>query len=315
MRKEELLYFKLLKTDIEKKYKEEYPECEIKITSWRQQEIKRFRDLLIKQVGGQISEKWFYTHIRTENNEKLPRIDTLDLLCRFINFENWENYLILKNEDSVITKSDKKATKFTNYIAQKKTLIISIVVILLGLIFFSKSELFAQAEYRFYFIDADTDEPIKNTKIEIILLHANQSPELILCDSNASFLYKKSQKKISFIVNAQYYKSDTITRILEKKKKSEKIKLTRDDYALLVHIFSSENIKNRDKNINLLNEIFDDNAKIIQIDKYKRGIEIYNKQEFILKMTMPTNAVKNIEVVETEYINSKIIMMRFVIGN
>ena len=315
MRKEELLYFKLLKTDIQKKYKEEYPECEIQITSWRQQEIKRLRELLVKQVGGQISEKWFYTHIRTKNNEKLPRVDTLDLLCRFINFESWENYLKLKKEGIDITNSGKKATKFTNYISQKKTLIISILIILFGFIFFSKSELFAQTEYRFYFIDADTGEPIKNTKIEISLLHANQSPELILCDSNASFVYKKSQEKISFIVNAQYYKSDTIIRILEKKTPVEKIKLTRDDYALLVHVFSSENIKNRDKNINLLNEIFDDNAKIIQIDKYKRGIEIYNKQEFILKMTMPINGVKNIEVVNTEYINSKIIMMRFVIGN
>ncbi len=220
MEKELLLHFQLLKKDIEEKYKKEYPECRIIITNWRQQEIKRLRSLLVKHVGGQISEKWFYTHIRTENNEKLPRIDTLDLLCRFVGFENWEQYLEFKREN-VKTTSTKKRSFLIDLMRKKKWLVIGISIIFFGLVIFTNVDLFAQLEYRFSFIDADTGELIKNSKIEITILHPNESPELIMCDSNASFTYQEKQTKISFIANAQYYKADTITRVLDKKRFSE----------------------------------------------------------------------------------------------
>ena len=82
-------YLSLLKDELDKKYKETYPECLLKITEWRQQEIIRFQKLMQEVVKGRISEKWFYTHIRVKENTKMPRIDTLNLLAEFLEYKNW----------------------------------------------------------------------------------------------------------------------------------------------------------------------------------------------------------------------------------
>ena len=74
-------YLSFLKDELDKKYKETYPECTLKITEWRQQEIIRFQTLMQDVVKGRISEKWFYTQIRVAENTKMPRIDTLNLLA------------------------------------------------------------------------------------------------------------------------------------------------------------------------------------------------------------------------------------------
>ena len=58
--------------------------------------------------------------------------------------------------------------------------------------------------------------------------------------------------------------------------------------------------------------MFADNVQIYQIfDKNNSGMELYNKQEFINKLTMPVNSLKNIEIIETIYTGNKISMLRF----
>jgi len=42
------------------------------------------------------------------------------------------------------------------------------------------------------------------------------------------------------------------------------------------------------------------------------GMELYNKDEFIRKMTMPLKSLKNIEIVETRYIGGQIQLLRFI---
>jgi len=55
------------------------------------------------------------------------------------------------------------------------------------------------------------------------------------------------------------------------------------------------------------------NAQIIQINKGSEiAMEIYNKAEFIDKLTMPTSSLKNIEIIETKFEEGQIIKMRFI---
>ena len=127
--------------------------------------------------------------------------------------------------------------------------------------FFDKNQ-----TYEFCFIDADTKEAVKNSSIEIQILHNNQSPEIISCDTNACFKTDNNEKKITFIVKAQYYKSDTISRFLNKKNKQETIKLKQDDYALLIHVFSTSKITDWEKQRKKLDKMISDDAEIYQID-------------------------------------------------
>ncbi len=300
-------YLSLMKDELERKYKETYPECTLKITEWRQQEIVRFQKLMQDIVKGRISEKWFYTHIKPEQNTKMPRIDTLNLLAEFLGYENWERFKNEKGELKRIRSEQKKGFIYKNRIT---IIVLIIIMTAIGIAYsagiFSKNE-----TYKFCFVDADTSEPIESKDIEISLLHEDQSPEIISCDENACFEIETKDEKISFTVKALYYKTDTITRLLEKKKQ-EVIKLKQDDYALMIHVFSTSKIKDWEKQRSRLDKMIAEDAEIYQIDYDERGIEIYNKHEFIDKMTMPLNSLKNIEIIEVTYKQKQISMMRFI---
>ena len=301
-------FLSLMKDELETKYKETYPECTLKITEWRQQEIIRFQKLMQEVVKGRISEKWFYTHIKPLQNTKMPRIDTLNLLAEFIGYKNWTAF---KKEKGPLkrSRSDKKEGFIYN---NKITIAVLLIIIIASGIAYSAGFFNKNETYEFCFVDADTKERIERSGLEILLLHEDQSPEIINCDENACFNIETADKKISFIIKAQYYKTDTITRYLNKKNKKEIIKLKQDDYALMIHVFSTSKIKDWEKQRDRLNKMIADDAEIYQIDNNERGIEIYNKQEFIDKMTMPLNSLKNIEIIEVAYKYEEISMMRFI---
>jgi hypothetical protein len=59
--------------------------------------------------------------------------------------------------------------------------------------------------------------------------------------------------------------------------------------------------------------MIDDDAIIYQVfgNKDAIGTELYNKQEFIDKLTVPSGSLKNIEVLETRIKGEKIMILRF----
>jgi hypothetical protein len=306
----ELKYFDYLKQDLEKKYKEHYPDCTLKITEWRQQEIIRFQKLMQDTLKDRISEKWFYTHIKPEQNLKIPRVDTLNLLAEFLGYENWENY---KKQKSLILLDTKVNQNEVSFLKKHRISIgVIAIVMIISILTYSNVTLNKTLPYQFCFVDADDKSKIISQNIEINVLHGNQSPEMMNCDSIGCFSIETSDEKISFIVKAQYYKPDTITRYLNKKNKKEIIKLKQDDYSLMIHMFSTSKIKDWQKQRNHMDKMIDEDAEIYQVDEKERGIEIYNKEEFIDKMTMPLNSLKNIEIVEVAYHEGKISMMRFI---
>ena len=52
------------------------------VSQWKGKEIVELQNHLMETVNGRISEKWFYTHLKAAN-EKLPRIDMLNLLSQY----------------------------------------------------------------------------------------------------------------------------------------------------------------------------------------------------------------------------------------
>ncbi|NOR88008.1 MAG: hypothetical protein GQ527_10395, partial [Bacteroidales bacterium] len=46
-------------------------------------------------------------------------------------------------------------------------------------------------------------------------------------------------------------------------------------------------------------------------DMNKYGMAIYNKTEFIDKLSMPTTSLKNIEILDIKFKNAKIAVVRF----
>jgi len=303
-------YLSLLKDELAEKYKETYPECSLKVTEWRQQEIIKFQNLMQDIVKGRISEKWFYTHLKPEINTKMPRIDTLNLLAEFLGYNNWTDY---KNKKGQLKGSRSSIYERNGFIYKNRIVLSVLLLIMIATgIAYSTGIFNKSISYQFCFTDADTKEPIESSGIEVLLLHDDQSPKILNINKNACFKIETKVEKISFVVKAMYYKTDTITRYLNKNITNETIQLRQDDYALMIRVFSTSKISDWKKQRDRLNKMLADDVEIYQIDKKERGIEIYNKNEFIDKMTMPLSSLKNIEVIEVIYKEGKIAMMRFI---
>lgn len=296
-------YFEILKVKIVETMQQSHPEIPDSITNWKGQHIFDFQENLQFKQNEHISEKWFYTHMKSTNS-KLPRIDILNILSKYTGYKSWDEFKLKnKNSDSE-TPNDKSNRLF--YLVP--------LFMLLGLliIYLIVDSMYTQV-YTFCFYDSDTKKPIENNMIEITVLADDESPVNYLCNNTGCFTIKTSERTIRFLVETPYYHKDTIVRTLNKFNRTENIKLRIDDYAVMIHYFSSGNVKDWEKRREDLNEMLSDSVKIFQVlnNSGTVGMEIYNKWEFINKLSLPSSSLRDIEVIDKKYEGDKICRLRF----
>jgi hypothetical protein len=306
----ERIYFEKLKSEIYGKYRQKNTGIPENLGDWNGKTIEGFQNDLQQEVKSAISVRWFYNHIKADNENKIPRTDVLDLLCRYVGYSGWAEFVARKKEEGIkpVPVSNPAKKKFSSKVLLIPMLIL--VFILAGWVILKRS---SDNAYKFCLVDSDTGTPIKNAKIEIKLFKINESPQSLLCDSNGCFSLNSEPGKVKFIVNAQYYRPDTIVRNLPEQSISESIMLKPDDYAMMISIFSHSNVQDWEKRRKEMEAMFTDDAMIFQVDPVnKRAMEIYNKEEFIGKLTVPLSSLKNIEVTETWYNGKQISALRFI---
>lgn len=301
MSEKEILYFEILKKEVVKTLQHSHA-VDSNIANWKGQEIIYLQDDLSDKVNGRISEKWFYTHIKS-NTGKLPRIDMLNMLSEYAGHQNWND---LKGKFQQLNPKKTKPPK-TGLI-----LLFLLITIFSGL-YLGSTLLNKNNVYKFCFVDADLKTPIKDSPIWIIWMIDSESPMVSRCDSLGCFQFTTKKEKIKFIVRSPYYKPDTVTRIVHNKNiKEEQIQLKTNDYALMIHMFSKSKVKNWRKRRAQINLMIADNAKIYQVyEDGKTEMELFNKKDFINKLTVPLKSLKKIEVIETIYTGDKISILRF----
>ena len=292
--------YRLLKNKVSERLQENYNVTSQRIEDWKGKDIEKLQKDLGERINGRISEKWFYTHLKAEN-ERLPRIDMLDLLSEYVGYENWLDFKV---------KNKKQKKKVSNGI------IITICAIM-GVAIWTSMNLFGGAgdhkyKYQFCFADRDNNRLLGGELVEVLMLNQGESPSVITCDSLNCFAYESDSGFIEFVVKLPYYNTDTIRRNITTHKKREVIKLKTDDYALMLHLFSTSQESDWDKRRKQLDEILNDDARIFEVlGEDEIGVEMYNKKEFIDKMTMPLTSLNNIKILETAYKNNLISMIRF----
>lgn len=350
--------FEQLKIAVTAQYRSRYPETGAEIGLWRGREIAQFRQDLAEKVGGQISEKSFYTYFKNSDNEKLPRIDVLDLLSQYAGFAHWaafrascypaeneeidaigtanvlenleKNSTVLQNtvlqntvlqnvaiektnpplqhneKTDVVKKASKKVNK-TSFIARWKKLVAAAIFILflaagqwLWAAFYQKPLISCQ----FCLINADSRAPLKGANMAIHQTEEGQSPRLIFADSvtGCFSLQAENGAMLNFIVNAPYHHRQNISRKAMPQNTAELVALRTDDYALMLHYFSTSKVADWQARRQQLQNILSDNLQVVQIARESgSGIAIYTKSEFIDKLTLPINSLKNIDIIETRY--------------
>lgn len=310
-------YFSELKKKIVMKMQESYPGMNPNISEWKGQEITDFQEELLRSVNAHLSEKWFYTHMKSVS-KSLPRIDVLNLLSKYAGYANWDDF-VFKNKDLIeISQSGETAVAAQPQLrpstSNRYFIIVPAVTIIIVLIFFGLFKLFNTREYKVVFYDADTREPITETLIQVQVLTEGESPVTSYANSDGGFYFKTDKSLVKLVIDAPYYRSDTIVRIVKKLQSREVVNLHADDYALMLHYYSEMKVDDWGKRRARLESMIDDGAMIYQVygdRKTGSGMEILNKQEFIDKLTMPSGSLKHIEILDTKYKEGKLVIVRF----
>ena len=107
MHQEDKILFTLLKKEIVAAMKQSYPGMNPEISDWKGQEITDFQEDLLIKVNGRLSEKWFYSHIKT-SNPSLPRIDVLNMLSKYAGYSNWNDFRYKNSEQIPLADKLKK---------------------------------------------------------------------------------------------------------------------------------------------------------------------------------------------------------------
>lgn len=88
----EILYFELLKKQIQTQYLKSHTPSFDEISKWKGIDIIYFQEDLRKIAKGNISEKSFYTYFKSSPVTKIPRIDMLNLLSVYTGSESWADF-------------------------------------------------------------------------------------------------------------------------------------------------------------------------------------------------------------------------------
>lgn len=312
MTEKKIRSFELLKQEVEATFRQQSISCQESIHEWKGKQITLFQESLSEQVGGYVSEKWFYTHLKVEKNEKLPRIDMLNLLARYVGAEDWQDFLSRTTVDSkpeVLAKEPTIAKK-----TRRPTFLLPVGILILGGMFLLVSFFDKTERYQFCIVDQDDGMPIVAQNIEVFLLKEGESPLPLKVDSLGCLFIETSEEQLMTLkIQALYYQPILIQRAFKSAKMQETIALKKDDYALMIHYFSTNKMEDWKERRAQLDLMLSAEAQIIQIhNKTGGGMALYNKEEFINKMTMPIKSLKNINILETKYEGKQIVEIRFV---
>ena len=338
----DLSYFEQLKAEIQAEYLKNNSPSEENISKWKGIDIIYFQEDLRKKAKGNISEKTFYTYFKTPNIDKLPRIDMLNLLSIYAGYESWFDFKKQhSSEDKEITNNttenleQKPILQKNNIVNQEykeknnykllkntKTYIWVITSIILGIliVFLVFSDQIFKKTYQFCFTDADRGTNIQST-IDIRVIKDNESPILYKVKPGKCFVFNTKDKTLKMEISAPLYEKIEISRNLENALEIETISLKPDDYALMLHYYSTkdtdntslEYIKMRQQK---LNNLISDSALIYQVfDNDIYGVETLTKQKYIGLVTTPTKSLQNLKVIATKIKNGKIVSIKFKIEN
>jgi hypothetical protein len=302
-----IAFFYLLKDAVAKVYHEKNPSLNKSIHDWTGNEIRNFQDDLSQELNERISERWFYSHIKPLENEKLPRIDMLNILSKYGGYNNWEEFQAKK---ACFLPKEPKTTSKTTKNGWKWLVLIGIGLII-GILFIALTKE-SERTYDFCFYDQDTHLAIVDTTVEITVLNENESPLKLFSNESGCVSINTSEIFIKFIVKAPYYKTDTIDRNIANGNEVEKIELRRDDYALMILLFATSDVQDWEKRRIQLDKMISEDVIVFQITVNNTGMEMYNKSEFIDKLTTPLKSLGDIEIIETIYKNDQIVNLRFI---
>jgi hypothetical protein len=301
--------FYLLKQNILAKYREAFPFYSGSIQGFGNREIGQLIDLIEKECHERVSEKWVYTHLKPDTNQKLPRRDMLDIFCKWTRAGSWEEFVFSNANSSQYSVVSSQVAAVDISAKKRKMAVpmaIAALVIITGMLL-AFGVFKSAAKVNICLKDKYTQKAIEADKVSLFLLDGSKKTKLTNKD-NCFMLTLKTDKALVAIESA-YYKADTLS--IDSGSESLEFDLQPDDYAMMVRAYMNGNVADWKKRREQLSDIISDDAVIQEVMFDDIGVEFLNKQEYIDKVTTPGIVVKNMEVVEIKYDGGKIISLKF----
>ncbi len=258
---------------------------------WSIQDIQDFQSDLEATCKSSVSEKWFYLHFKKEN-DKLPRVDVLNLLANYCGYKNWEVFLFENDLPSPIKKSKKNTPLL---------LAIGIFILVLTILF---NYDFKKKKVIIIFKDAYTQRVLKANELKLQGSLENSNWQ----DSGLGRSIANN-KMDSLIISGPYYKETRM--LMESSNDTLIVKLLPDDYALMLNYFSRADVNNIEKRERQLDQAIHEEARIFQVYEEFEGLELLNKTEFIERLILPVNFLRNLEILDIQYKDEQIYRLRF----
>lgn len=280
--------FHNLKQEVLLTYQKHYPYFEGDWKTFSSQDIQNLIGLIETGVKQTVSEKWIYTHLKPETNEKLPRKDMLDILSQWVGYSGWDEYVFKhKATETTTTPKAKNSTK-------RRMFWIGGTVILGVAIWFyvvNGSNTTQTIEVK----NAFTNAPINSEEVKAVVVENEVETPVTIVDSKLQLPSEKDSATI--VLKSPYYKDKTI---VVHKEANAPIVLQPDDYPMMLKGFMKSDIKDWQTRKEQLQMILADDLEVIVLLKDNLGAEYFNKQEFSERLIVPSVALKKMKVVDIQ---------------
>ncbi len=289
MRSPELEHFELLKAAIRAKAEAELG-IRKALQQWSLQDIRDFQADLEAECKSSVSEKWFYTYFKNEAG-KLPRIDVLNLLASWVGYRHWDDFTHAQLPEL------ETSTKVTNTKSVKWSWAVIFAVAAAAGVFMrwaNRDDLVA-----LQFVDAYTRAPVANDALTVSHRGAIIEAYPVVW-----------QRGDTLQVDGPYFKPRSV--VVNTTAKVLTVEVFPDDYALMLNFFSRSSADDLDKRRQILLEAIHPGARIFQSHPEYFGLEMLNRDEFIDRLLLPINSLRNLEVQHIEYADDRIFRLQFI---
>lgn len=259
------------------------------LRDWSLNDIRDFQADLEAVCKSSVSEKWVYTHFKNVS-ERLPRIDVLNLLSAYVGCRNWDDFVASHfRADATSTPAALKHTR--------RWLILALVAGLAVVVWWS---IRPEGRALLILVDAYTREPLQ--------------PESLSVSLNGMAIRYDGAVEVrpgdTVIAEGPYYKQRVVV-VPSKADGSVFAEVFPDDYALMLSFFSRSTADDLDKRRTQLIEAIHPSARIFQSHPQYEGIEMLNRDEFIDRLLLPLNSLRNLEIQHVLYEDDRIFRLQF----
>ncbi|WP_027382120.1 hypothetical protein [Epilithonimonas caeni] len=294
----ELEVFAELKKEVLLTYQKHYPFFSGTWKNFSSKDILQLIDLIEKEQRNTVSEKWVYTHLKPDSNERLPRKDMLDIFSKFSGYSGWDEFHSkIKNSNFESSKAKTQKTYYKNWIF----IIPAFFILGLGSFFWLRKS----AKKEISIINAYSGKEIPNDEIKIYDVTDSIKKNLTVEEKST---VKTEKDSLKIVIESPFYQSK-IVNISADKSKTE-IQLQPNDNAMMIKAFLSADIKDWETRKKQLNNMLSENIEVILMLRDNLGSEYFDKGDFIKQILIPTNRLKKWKIVEIKNEEEKVNFIR-----